>query len=427
MCASYMQSLDHSMNPASKQIEELLADESFIKYCNGDEKEKLYWEKQFQQNPALFKQARQLYELLKAEFADIPAEKERFEAFIQEHISANGGPDENQSPVVEMPVRRKRRIWAAASIIAVMLAAGGYYLLLNKAPDEVVTTTQKETLLNNDATPGGNRAVLTLADGSQIILDSAANGTLSEQGNIKVLKLNNGRLSYNKTANPSSEVLYNKVSTPRGGQYNIILSDGTAVWLNAVSSIRYPAAFTGNERKVEITGEAYFEVAPLTPKGESKKMPFIVQIVTPSGESGKVEVLGTHFNINAYGDEPVVKTTLLEGSVKVTKDIASAILRPGEQVSISQSSGISHPIPVQTDEVIAWKNGLFHFNNTSLNELLRQLVRWYDVEVEFQGQPVEQRFGGEITRDNNLSDVLQILNYSRIKFSIEGKKIIVRS
>lgn len=410
------------MDPELKQIEELLADESFIRYCNGEEKEIQHWEKLLQENPELGKkivQAKQLYELLKAELTDVPAEKERFEVFIQKHIAANGGPDENQSPVISMPVRRKTRKWLAAATIVAILAAGTYFLLNNRIPGKAVATTQGDTLLKNDAAPGGNKAILTLADGSRIILDSAENGTLSQQGNVKVIKTGNGELKYNTAGGQPAAVHYNMVSTPKGGQYKIMLADGTGVWLNAASSIRFPAVFTGNERKVEITGEVYFEVA------KNPKKPFKVHF-SEGGREGALEVLGTHFNINAYDDEPVVKATLLEGSVKVSKNAASVILKPGEQTSISQSSQPSHPIPVQTDEVMAWKNGFFQFNNTSLEEILRQLVRWYDVDVEYRGQPAAQRFGGEIARDNNLSEVLQILSYSRIKFSIEGKKIIVK-
>lgn len=407
------------MNPGTNQIEALLADESFLKYCGGDEQEKLYWESQLQQNPALGKQAeqaRKLYELVKAELVDVPAETERFRTYIQEYISANGRHYENQPPVIHMPVRRKVWMWTAVAILGFMLGAGGYLLYLDKPATGTARPAQQKGQLNNDVAPGGNKAVLTLADGSQIVLDSADNGTLSQQGNVKVIKLNSGQLSYQQTAKPVTAVLYNTVSTPRGGQYKIMLSDGTVVWLNAASSIRYPAAFTGNERRVAITGEAYFEVV------KNAAMPFKVDV-----QGMEIAVLGTHFNVNSYDDEPSIRTTLIEGAVSIKKQAAVAFMKPGEQVQVTKTGEMKTIPHANVEAAIAWKNGLFQFNHTSLDEVLRQLVRWYDVEVEFQGKPPTQRFGGEIPRDSDLSEVLKILNYSRVKFSIEHKKIIIRS
>jgi ferric-dicitrate binding protein FerR (iron transport regulator) len=214
--------------------------------------------------------------------------------------------------------------------------------------------------------------------------------------------------------NAANDVMYNTMNTPPGGQYKLKLPDGTNVWLNAASSITYPTAFMGKDRTVTITGEAYFEVA------NDRLKPFHVKV-----NEMDVEVFGTHFNVNAYNDEPAVKTTLLEGSVKVSKYAASVILKPGEQTSVSQSSYPSQPIPVETDLVMAWKNGLFNFNKVSLQDVMKQIARWYDVQIVYQGEIRPKKFGGEIQRDLNLSEVLEGLKETGIHFRIEGKKLIV--
>jgi transmembrane sensor len=264
-----------------------------------------------------------------------------------------------------------------------------------------------------------------------IVLDSAANGALSQQGKTIVLKKQDGQLIYQSQHNGNQDaVAWNTISTPRGGQYQVVLPDGTKVWLNAVSSLRFPAGFTGKERIVELTGEAYFEVKPLTPKGENEKMPFVVKIVTPDGNGAQIKVLGTHFNINAYDDEPMIKTTLLEGSVKVSAigNRQSAMLKPGEQVSISQSSQLSQPIPVQTadiEEAVAWKEGRFVFNEASVETVMREIARWYDVEIVYAGKVPAEKFEGEIPRNSNIQEVFKILELSNVHCKIEGRKITV--
>ncbi|MDP9230415.1 MAG: FecR family protein, partial [Bacteroidota bacterium] len=211
-------------------------------------------------------------------------------------------------PVVTRP-HRTWQIPAAAAVILILLSIGTYFMFSSRSPkQEIVKTEPTEPKLKNDIAPGGNRAVLILADGSTIVLDSASNGTISQQGNIEVRKLDNGLLAYTingQQVTENDEGFFNTISTPRGGQYQVTLADGTRVWLNAASSIRFPVVFKGTERKVEITGEAYFEVI------KNKAMPFKVKAT-----SSEIEVLGTHFNVNAYDDETSVKTTLLEGSVK---------------------------------------------------------------------------------------------------------------
>jgi transmembrane sensor len=308
--------------------------------------------------------------------------------------------------------------WMAAAAILIVIGTVIFLSIDRQSKGSEPVVVAKPTV--NDVLPGGNKATLRLSDGQVINLDSAANGSLATQGNAKIVKQADGQIIYTMEGKAATEVMYNTMSTPPGGQFRLKLPDGTDVWLNAASSITYPAAFTGKDRTVTITGEAYFEVATLQLRS-GQKMPFKVKI----NGSTEVEVLGTHFNVNAYADEPDIKTTLLEGSVKVSKDLASVILKPGEQTSVSQRSQPSQPIAVETDLVMAWKNGLFNFNKVSLQDVMKQIARWYDVEIVYQGEIKPKKFGGEIQRDLNLSEVLEGLKETGIHFRIEGKKLIV--
>jgi ferric-dicitrate binding protein FerR (iron transport regulator) len=313
------------------------------------------------------------------------------------------------------PVRTMPRRWWAAAAILLLLASGSYFFLGRQQSKKEVAVVKKNVPVN-DVAPGGNKAVLTLADGSTIILDSAQNGTLSSQGNIKIIKLDDGQLAYDRSGvKASPEVLYNTISTPKGGQYQLTLSDGSKVWLNAASSLRFPATFSGKERKVELTGEGYFEVA------HNANMPFIV-----TKKDVQIKVLGTHFNVNAYDDENAMKVTLLEGSVKVSKGNEGKMIVPGEQASVSNSDGeINVKQQVDLEMVVAWKNGNFQFDRADIQSVMRQISRWYNVEVDYQGN-VSQHVGGTISRDVNISDVLKMLEMTGgVKFKIDGKKIIV--
>jgi transmembrane sensor len=316
-----------------------------------------------------------------------------------------------------------RRIWfrAAAVVLVLLLGAASFYYL-QPGPDKQVVIKTPVIQTPVEVVPGGNKALLTLADGSTIILDSATNGVLSTQGNIQVKKLDNGLLAYEvngKMIYENDDAFYNTISTPRGGQYKVTLSDGTKVWLNAASSIRFPVLFTGTERVVEVTGETYFEVA----KNISK--PFKVKAV-----NSEVEVLGTHFNINAYDDEASIKTTLLEGKVKVTVPGKSAtqparFLQAGQQSGISKAGQINIISNADTEEAVAWIKGRFQFENTDLRTMLRQFARWYDVEVEYRG-PVDLYFTGQLTRNEEVRKVFKQLELTgEVHFRMEGRKVIV--
>lgn len=347
---------------------------------------------------------------------------------------------QQQAPVVPLVNRSWFRVTVAAVTIAVVCLPV-YYLITHTAKGKPVAKTVVRSTPAHDALPGGNKAILTLNDGSVIVLDSARNGMLGEQGNAKVLK-EEGRLKYDadnhQGESEKSEIAYNTLSTPRGGQYQLVLPDGSRVWLNAASSIRFPTAFTGNEREVELTGEAYFEIT----KNHDK--PFRVYFSSPPnggrGRKGTVEVLGTHFNVNAYGDEETARTTLLEGRVKVSIDPAwreqsanvksseqSAILIPGQQAVItsSEADAVKTINDADTEGAVAWKNGLFYFDDVSIQAIMRQLSRWYQVQVVYKGKIPDRRFEGQVSRNANLSQVLKILELSKIHFTIEGETVTV--
>ena len=309
------------------------------------------------------------------------------------------------------------RLWsrvAAAVCVILMMGLGGYHLI--HKPQSVQVT---ENRMGNNIVPGGNKATLTLANGQTIILDSVHNGQLANQGNSKITKSGNGLLAYHTQSTKlkaQSEVLFNTLTVPRGGQYQLILPDGTKVWLNAASSIRYPAAFTGRERKVAITGEVYMEVA------KDVLHPFIV-----STRNADITVLGTSFNIMAYPDESSVETTLVDGSVKVSLpgSTEAKIIQPGQQAIVAGADGNIGIKTVNAGDVAAWIHGLLSLNDCSVQEFMDQLSRWYNVDIEYAGKIPPKKLGGMINRNANLSDVLSALDAAGIRTKIEGKKIIV--
>jgi ferric-dicitrate binding protein FerR (iron transport regulator) len=300
--------------------------------------------------------------------------------------------------------------WAAAAVFAACLVGAGYYLLTSGNAEH-----PKQTAANNvqKIVPGGNKATLTLASGEKIILEEVQKGSVATQGDIAINKVADGSLVYNASGKKAAaeEISYNVLTTPVGGQYHITLSDGTAVWLNASSSIKYPSQFIGGERKVEITGEAYFEVA------HNASVPFRVL-------AGKqlVEDIGTAFNINSYDNEPSLKTTLVEGKARVTNDAESFVLDPGQQTQLSDGQKLRLVSNVNVEEVIAWKNGLFKFNNASLPEVMRQIARWYNVKVQYEGKIENRKFNGEIARKTSLTEVLEIFSYLNYQFVIDQQQ-----
>jgi transmembrane sensor len=303
--------------------------------------------------------------------------------------------------------------WLGMAAALILFAAAGAYFFINTKSTRVDYARHKK----QDLIPGSNKAVLTLAGGRTVILNDASEGSIASEGAVAISKAGEGKVVYNSTGKTSNVVAFNTLTTPRGGQYSVTLSDGTKVWLNAASSIKFPTVFNGNSREVEITGEAYFEVAHNAAK------PFRVV-----SNNQKVEVLGTHFDVNAYADESDIKTTLFEGKVEVSTKNKNATLHPGQQAQM-KTTGAGAAIAVNTlqhaEEIIAWKNGFFEFNQSGVQDIMRQVARWYDVEVTYAGQIPDKTFSGTIARNVNASQLLEILSYSGLHFKIEGKKIII--
>jgi transmembrane sensor len=286
----------------------------------------------------------------------------------------------------------------------------------------LLVVKKQETVIVNDIKAGEDKAILTLGDGSKIILDDAKNGILANQGGNSVLKAAEGEVIYsfiNEIIDPTLEdqqapVIYNTIETPKGGKFQIKLPDGSKVWLNAASSLRFPTVFNGSKRQVELNGEAYFEVSP----DKSK----IFEVNT---RNQVVQVLGTHFNINAYSDEPTVNTTLLEGSVRVSdlRTNISQLLKPGEQSQLSEQIDVINL--KDTNEAVAWKAGYFQFDEADIKTVMRQIERWYDVSVVYEGDLPNYRFGGEIERNLSLLQVLKVLEKTKVHFRLEGREVTV--
>lgn len=310
----------------------------------------------------------------------------------------------------ETPVRSIKISWWRYAAAVILLIGMGTIVYFYTNKEEAVTVVKTN---ETDIAPGGEKAILTLADGTTIILDNAANGKLAQQGNTQVVKLSNGEITYNASEENTKAILWNTMSTPAAGQYQVTLPDGTKAWLNAMSSITYPTTFTGKTREVKIKGEVYFEVT------SNKQKPFIVDI---EGRS-TVEVLGTSFNINAYDNEENIKTTLLEGSVKINANNQSAILKPGQQAVVDQTLSVNPNANI--DQAIAWKKGLFSFNDTGIKSVMRQLERWYDVKVTYQGAAPDISLKGKMYRNVNLSAVIDFLQKTGVNCHMEGKTIIV--
>lgn len=319
---------------------------------------------------------------------------EQEDVALREHLFARVQQRKQRARVIN------RSWWyAAAAVVAAVIVITFIWPRPHSTP---ALTAQKTNIA-----PGTSKARLTLADGSVITLDS--NGQQIIQQGATAVRQQGGQLLYHAQGT-NATLGYNTLSTPRGGQFQVQLPDGTKVWLNAASSLRYPTAFTGKERAVAITGEAYFEVAA------NASMPFRVSI---NGQPA-IEVLGTSFNVNAYTDENAVQTTLLEGSVRVI----NTILQPGQQASVINNK-VTVKEHADIEQVTAWKNGLFNFNKQDLPSVMKQLARWYDVEVVYQGNIQSRQFFGEIERSLQLAEVLEILQKAEVHFKIEGRKLIV--
>lgn len=305
-----------------------------------------------------------------------------------------------------------KKVAVAASII-ILSGLGIYFFQLKE-----VTNQPAQANLSDVIKPGGNKAVLILGDGRKINLEETATGKLAEEFGVNIIKKASGEIVYDMRGTKSAEVAsksVNTIATPRGGTYHVLLEDGSKVWLNAASSITFPASFEATERKVELQGEAYFEIA------KNRTRPFIVKAGNQS-----IQVLGTKFNVNSYTNEPNLKTTLVEGSVKVSNQIGSLILKPGQQ---SQSTAYQKITlrEVETEEFLAWKDGMFSFQRADLKTVMKQFERWYDIDVQFEDELPDMYFTGKIYRNLNLNEALNSLTFLGVKFKIQHRNVTVLS
>lgn len=376
----------------------------------------------------------------KVELADLiqnPLYKERFLALMEEAwktysddnpvfseeksrkllTEVLGHPITDESELTENP-HRPVFLWKRFAAVAMIIIATGlafYFYQDQKRIPEAMTVIEEDIL------PGRNIASLTLQDGTVFHLETAENGLLTRQEKVAVMKVNDGQIVYQAPDQSfNGQPAFHELITPRGGQYMLILPDGSKAWLNAASSIRFPVPFSESDRKVEITGEVFFEITKSKRKNGQPR-PFFVKV-----HQTEIEVLGTQFNINAYDDEHMLRTTLLEGSVKVHNGNLEKLLKPGQEASISQASSSIQINEVDTEMSVAWKNGYFQFEQTPLQEVMRQLSKWYDVDVSYEGAIPDRAFSGEISRSTTLSQVLEILEISKVHFNRDDKKILIK-
>ncbi len=362
---------------------------------------------------------------------DTVLEPDRKAAILQEVLRSE------EKQLLGQKVRRIPfyRRWQYAAAVLIILATGAYFWFQPNRPQML---TSENEYLPTDIEPGRDGAILTLADGSQVVLDSLGNGVVATQNGVEVV-LKDGQLAYDPANKVGGEITYNTMTTPKGRQFSLVLPDGTRVWLNAASSLKYPTTFMGTERKVEVTGEAYFEVA------RNPKMPFKVLV----HNQAEVEVLGTQFNVNAYADESTINTTLLEGSVKVSffidavtndaspvgqksspaglADRPAVTLKPGQQAQLPVGQQAPQGIMIinnaDTEKIMAWKNGLFNFDGASLAEVMKQLERWYDIEVVYEKGVRDIELEGKMTRDVSLRGLLRILGNLGVQAQLEERRL----
>lgn len=357
-----------------------------------------------------------------------PEELELLEAWYNQQPQGNmdweaGDYDEKQlkerlfynireTQKAEAPVRRLNTaiLFKAAAVLLLAFACGVYYTKTAVIKPEGTVVKLKRITPHKPV--NNNKAVLTLANGSTMVLDNAGNGVIAKQGSARINKTHDGELVYDAEDAADAKVEMNMVSTLSGGQYQIALPDGSRVWLNALTSLKFPTAFKGAKREVELIGEAYFEVA------KNKNMPFVVKLA----DNTSIEVLGTHFDVMAYANEHSIKATLLEGSINVQKGTLNKVIAPGQEAKVTDQIKIKN---VNAEDAIAWKNGLFNFDNAGVHNLMRQIERWYNVEVVYMDKVPDKHITGYISRSSSLTEVIKMLELSGLEITTEGKKLRV--
>ena len=326
-----------------------------------------------------------------------------------------------QQPLI---VRMFRKRMAVAAVLLALVGLAAFLLWPENIETDLIAEVRKQ-VVPGDVLPGGDKATLTLEDGTVIVLDTAANGMLVAAGK-QVRKSASGELQYAFVEDPNTTPAMHTLSTPRGGQFRLVLPDGSIVFLNAASSVTFPSFFTGNTRAVTVTGEAYFEVAPKM--AGTQKVPFVVQVKSSTGkEKASVEVLGTHFNIMGYDNEARLVTTLLEGAVKVVSagSNETKLLEPGKQSVLNPETGAQRVLEANEEQAVAWKDGYFYYERADISTIMRQLERWYNISVEYKTIPTK-KFSGTLPRKEKVSKVLEMLELTgNVTFTIAGDKVIV--
>lgn len=353
--------------------------------------------------------------LIESWYNQLSQEKSLSEKEDFEHLSEELWQKTLVAAKLRSPKKKIFRYWPAAAVaacISIFILAGIHFVTGHKQMQ--LTRAYHHTLPSHEIVPGSNKAILILANGKQLSLTDEKEGLIVKDHHATINKTDSGQIKYTTSAN-NDQPLFNTLVTPRGGQYTVVLADGTKVTLNAASSLVYPTQFNGADREVELKGEGYFEVA------HDPKKPFRVK---SNGQT--IEVLGTHFNVNCYNNEPYVKTTLLEGSIKLTSENSEVILKPGQQSRFDPNKkGSILTDEVNTDEVVAWKNGLFQFKASSIEEVMREAERWYNVDVTYTGKQPDIRISGSMSRKVSFSGFVKLLEFEGVKFSIKDHQVTI--
>lgn len=395
------------MYEKSREIIQLIA-----KYLNNELDETgsghlARWRQESPENNELFERLTSEQELFSNVQSSYGLEQKIFEKVKAKGVDLHEGTNDVGK------IRRMSWRWLVAASVVTLIAMVSYMALVkNKSEQPQVAVAE----LVGDVAPGSFKAKLTLGDGSVVSLDKNESRELAKQGNATV-RNDNGQLVYVAQGQPG-QVIHNILSTSIGESYATVLADGSKLWLNSGSSVKFPVAFLGNERVIEASGEIYLEVS------KDAKRPFKVKVIE-KGKEFEVQVLGTQFNIKAYADEPTVQTTLIEGAIVIANNSGTKKLKPGQQAVISNNGSMQLLNDVNIDAITAWRDETFQFERDNLESIMREIARWYGVQIEYEGQIPAKTFSGMVSRKRNLSEVLKILEANNVKFRIEGKKVTI--
>lgn len=356
------------------------------------------------------------------DFAEYPSNDNVLSQELSDKILNSVLPGRNKEAVTVKHKKRSLFLMQIAAACLIVIGLLGIWFKINHGQNATAPPNNRQVVQIH---PGGNKAFLTLDDGTVINLNEMEYGAAPTDSNITVEK-NDGILIYKNTARKGSNAKYNKLTTPRGGQFQVLLPDGTKVWLNAASSIRYPLAFSEKERVVELTGEAFFKVQKLYKKNKTGRVPFKINVTSSSGDHAAIQVLGTSFNVSAYENENMFKISLKHGTIKVEKGNKIQLIKPGEEAEVYNNNHINLVKNADIEHATAWKDGTFLFENEDIRSIMKQVGRWYDVDVIYMGQYPAARFDGKISRNADISEMLKILKLSGVQFTVTGKTILIQ-